>query len=297
MRVLTASRGDQLLTQSVSIVLSSFRAHNVASFRLELDAYILQLKRIDAVANQTTVAEVDTYHDKVREMDEDRLHTLDTIEGLKKELVQVQQDRKNKLEYDQLASEIMQYGTREELNSQLTSLKATIDGLSEESSKYSDIMSQSKQRFEGIAEALKQLRADVGFEVGERERREVEREGEGDVEEDARADGEAEAAAATANANKNNEKDLGIDNEALDDQERGKTRLNPAAAVFRPGESTRSASSPESVRNATQKRRRIARRTGDGDDDEDLAKKRAREEGEMSEADIEDEEEEEEGAA
>lgn len=263
-------------------------------FRLELEAFVLQLERVEAVATKTTVAEVQTYKTMVASMDQEKIDTLQSIEELKRELVHVQQERKNKLEYDQLASEIMKYGTRDELESHLSTLRTTIDSLVGESSNYTDIMEQSKSRFAGIASELKKLRADVGFEVGERERREVEREGEGDAEEEARAGEDAADATAAMNAR---------DDAAKEDEGRNandKTgKLNASAPEFKPRHSSR-ASTPNAADatrgdGSSSKRRRSIRR-GDADADADgLAQKRAREEGEMSEIDIE--EEEEEGAA
>jgi hypothetical protein len=266
------------------------------AFRLELEAYILQLGRVEAVATQTTVAEVQTYKYMVELMDQEKIDTLEAIEELKRELVFVQQERKNKLEYDQLASEIMKYGTREELESQLASLRATISNLTGESSKYTDIMEQSQSRFIGIASELKKLRADVGFEVGERERREVEREGEGDVEEERRAGEEAAEASAAASVRDDGTKEGQDDQRDAQEDNKGggKLTLNAAAAPFKPRGSTPGLSS--SVTDTSSKRRRSTRRAevDDEDNEEDaLAKKRAREEGEMSEeADAEQEEEE-----
>lgn len=263
----------------------------------------MHLQRVEAVANKTTVAEVRAYQDKVALMDQERVDTLESIELLKKELVYVQQDRKNKLEYDALASEIMKYGTREELETQLTNLQTTLDSLSGESAKYSEIMAQSKSRFEGIADNLKKLRADVGFEVGERERREVEREGEGDVEEEARAGDEAvEAATAAAAAVATAPGAMDGEEPEGDGEGQGKGNrlaLNPSAAVFKPNETSRASTPGATASNrgsAGAKRRRTARRAGDEEEEEEEeggAQKRPREEGEMSDAD----DEEEEGAA
>lgn len=264
------------------------------AFRLELEAYILQLGRVEAVATQTTVAEVQTYKRMVELMDQEKIDTLQAIEELKRELVFVQQERKNKLEYDQLASEIMKYGTREELENQLASLRTTISNLTGESSKYTDIMEQSQSRFTGIASELKKLRADVGFEVGERERREVEREGEGEVEEERRAGEEAAEVSAAASAREDATGEGQSDSrEARENTKGGRLTLNAAAAPFEPRGSTPGVAG--SVSDALSKRRRSGRRAGAEDDDLDddtAAKKRAREEGEMSEADAEQEEEE-----
>ena len=278
-------------------------AQAIASFQLELEAFVLHLQRVEAVANKTTVAEVRAYQDKVALMDQERVDTLESIELLKKELVYVQQDRKNKLEYDALASEIMKYGTRDELETQLTNLQTTLDSLSGESAKYSEIMAQSKSRFEGIADNLKKLRADVGFEVGERERREVEREGEGDVEEETRVGDEAvEAATAAAAAAAVATAPGAMDGEEREGEGEGqgkgnRSALNPSAAVFKPNESSRASTPGATASNrgsAGAKRRRTARRAGDEEEEEEGgAQKRPREEGEMSDAD----DEEEEGAA
>ncbi|UZJ51822.1 hypothetical protein CBS101457_001142 [Exobasidium rhododendri] len=287
------------LTQIVNAKGGAELTQAMTSFRLDLDSYILQLQRIEAVAQKTTIHEVRAFEEKATSMGKQKVDTLDSIEMLKKELIEVQQDRKNKLEYDALASEIMKYGTREELEDQLTKLRTTLSNLSEESSKYSATMAQSKIRFEGIAEQLKKLRADVGFEVGERERREVERDGEGDAEEELKSGEEAveEAAAAVIAA------DVGDEEEGQSQGKGDRNALNPSAVVFKPTNASRNStpgmpgSARGSVNGASTKRRRSARRSG-GEEDEEMGesgKKRSKEEGEMSAGEAE--EEEEEGAA
>lgn len=278
----------------------------MASFRVELEAYILQLNRVEAVAKTTTVAEVQAYQDMVRLMDQEKLDTIRSIEELKKELVNVQQDRKNKLEYDQLASEIMKYGTRDELESQLESLRTTIENLTGESAKYSDIMNQSKARFEGIAKELKELQADVGFEVGERERRAVERDGEGDAEEEVRIGEEALDATTADLTMEHKERARETEEPEQSNDKRGRSSLNASAAEFKPRATSRGSTpggaenNQSTTKESSSKRRRSLRRA-DGNDDvdeenENSAIKRAREEGEMSEVEGT-EEESEEGAA
>lgn len=276
-------------------------AQAMASFRVDLEAYILQIERVEAVAKMTTVAEVQAYQHMVRLMNQEKLDTVQSIEELKRELVYVQQDRKNKLEYDQLASEIMKYGTRDELESQLESLRTTIDNLTGESAKYSDIMRQSKSRFEGIAKDLKELQSDVGFEVGERERREVERDGEGDAEEEAKLGEEAMDVTAEHTSG-----DGETEGQEQDNDKRGRSSLNASAAVFKPRATNRAStpgggpgSSRSSAKGSLSKRRRsLQRADGDDVDEEHGAStiKRAREEGEMSDVEAA-EEESEEGAA
>lgn len=263
-------------------------ASAIASFTLELEAYVLNLSRIEAVAQQTTVEEVRKYDEKIQAITAENQATIESIESLKKELVNVQQDRKNKLEYDSIASEIMKYGTREELQNSLSSLQEQIDTLHSESTKYTEIMSTSESRFEGIASQLEALRAEVGHEVGERERRAVERGGESDEEEEA-----------NANQKHGEPNDGGI---ALDEEEGAvtgrKSSLNPSAPSFKPSGNASRSSTPglsgKRVNTTGEKRTRSsARRGGEEEQSGRSTKKVHLEEGEMSDA----EDEEEEGAA
>lgn len=261
----------------------------IASFALELEAYVLNLSRIEAVAQQTTIEEIRKYDEQIHTITAENQATIESIESLKRELVDVQQDRKNKLEYDSIANEIMKFGTREELENSLASLQEQIDTLHSESAKYTEIMSTSEARFEGIASQLEALRAEVGHEVGERERRAVERGGEGEQEEET-----------NVNPKHGDANDGGM---TMDDEEGAasgrKSSLNPSAPAFKPAGNTSRSSTPgpsggKRTDKTGEKRMRSSARRGEDEDQNDRTTKKAHlEEGEMSDA----EDEEEEGAA
>lgn len=302
-------------------------ARDTASFSLEIESFVLGLARMEAVANQTAVQEVEAYEARVGTIRHEREQTAETIEALKRELAEVQQDRQNKLEYDALASEIMKVGTRTELEAQLAALHDAIGTLVNDSAKYTEVMNTSHGRFESIASQLEMLRADVGFEVGERERRAVEREGAdgdadgADVESDNEDDDDKERAAAAAGAGDANAATAAaLDGDGDNDgrlsraSSRAPSRraLNPAAPAFQPGgdgkntQSRSRASSPGAL-SIPAKRTRVTRdATSAARATSKSGRKRAREEGEMSDGgqdgstkgkDDDDDDDEEEGAA
>lgn len=264
-------------------------ARAIASFTLDLESFTLNLGRIESVAHLTTVQEVKNYEDRVAGINAERQGAIEAIASLKRELVNVQQDRQNKLEYDALASEIMKYGTRDELEGSLTSLHQAIERLRGESVKYTEIMHTSEERFEAIALQLEGLRADVGYEVGERERRAVERGGEGDMDDEMETRQGQEAG---SDELEGGEERHDGDGESRSSASKRRSALNPSAPSFKPGRG----SSQEPSSSVSGKRVRSSRRTGNStidEDDRSSSKKLHLEEGEMSDAD----DEEEEGAA
>ncbi|PWN89698.1 hypothetical protein FA10DRAFT_303004 [Acaromyces ingoldii] len=264
-----------------------------ASLRLDVESYATGLRRLRGVSSRTTRDEVRLYTGEVQRMEAEHEQTKRDIELLKHELAAVQQERKNKLEYDALASEIKRYDARGQLQTSLEGLERDIEELEGERVKYDEVMARSQARFGSIEEQLQALRADVGFEVGERERQEVQRAGEdaGDVGTSAAAASDAAAAAAAASG--------------------AGPKLNPAAAAFRPASSGhgQGATPPESKASSrassparTRKRNRASRRAGAQEDDEEDdeergSKRRGMEAGETSDVDDEEEEEEEEEGA
>jgi hypothetical protein len=262
----------------------------ITAFALELEAFMLNITRLEAVAGQTTEKEVAEYESRAHTLQEDCRQTETSIAALKRELVDVRQDRQNKLAYDELANEISKFGTREELETSLAGLHESIDMLHSESAKYDEIMQSSRERFETIAAQLESLRTDVGHEVGERERRAVERGREdGDVGDDG-AGGEAGDTHRDGDGKENGE----------EVHRHKSSSLNPTAAAFRPSSRAERSrdSSPGAGSRRTSKRARTSRRNSvqPNDDEDDDVKKSARvdhEDGMMSEVD----EEEEEGAA
>lgn len=235
---------------------------------------MLNVSRIEAVAHQTTQQEIYAYEKQVQLIEKEHEEASEAIEALKRELIDVQLDRQNKLEYDGLASEILKYGSRDELETMLKSISDDIYNLQSESHKFSEIMETSQERFDKIALQLEALRADVGHEIGERERRAVERGGQEEDEQD--------------NKKRSGSQDGEADEEANTTDVRNSTVLNPSAPAFQPT-SRRSSSKPTS--DITSHAKREAR------EDPELAPrhKRVREEGEVSDANASDDDEE--GAA
>ncbi|PWN50878.1 hypothetical protein IE53DRAFT_307165, partial [Violaceomyces palustris] len=143
----------------------------ILSFNLELELLQLNLERLSSIANNTSNQEILSYKEELRSIQLENSSTRERIVLLKQRLRDVQRDRANKLEYDLLATEIAKYPTRSELSESLTRLGSTIANLKAESSNYTEVSQRSRLRFSDIVRNLEGLHADVGFEVGERERR------------------------------------------------------------------------------------------------------------------------------
>ena len=193
------------------------------SFQLELDQLRLSLSRLDSIAHATTGLQRDAYTAELASIRASQAAAHATVRHLKQQLRNVQRERSNKLSYDAIASEISSFPTRHQLRLSLDRLSQTLHTLRAERAKYTETSTAAVSRITQARIALEQLQADIGVEIGERERRQVERADvdEQDAEDTATATGTqtpAEPAAAAAAAT------------APD------TQLNPAAAEFRPGD-------------------------------------------------------------
>ncbi|GAC98951.1 hypothetical protein PHSY_006548 [Pseudozyma hubeiensis SY62] len=188
-------RSLRRLVKKLTLLLASKDVESVSSSRLsfkaDLEAFRLQLQRLSSIAHGTCQVEIQSYTSELTEIELEQQATQQRIHALKQKLQDVRRERKNKLEYDVVAGEIVKLPTRKELEESLTRLSEQLEGVRAEREKYAVMSEKAAERTGEAIGVLDTLRVDVGNEVGERERREVER-ADGD------ADGEtAEGAAAT----------------------------------------------------------------------------------------------------
>lgn len=271
-RMQVDERSLRRLVKKLSLLLASKDAESVSSSRLsfqaDLEALRLQLLRLSSIAHGTCETEIRSYTEELVEIEEEQQRTQERIHALKQRLADVRRERKNKLEYDVVAGEIVKLPTRQELEESLRRLSEGLDGVRAEREKYVDMSRDAAERMGVVIRGLDALRNDVGFEVGERERREVER-ADGDAEAET-----ADAAGATAGGGddasesgrqRRVRKVSGDEPEEGEEQEEGEqaersaaasrsgsstprravteeaaTVLNPAAPTFRPAASERS---------------------------------------------------------
>lgn len=184
-------RSLRRLVKKLTLLLASKDPESVASSRLsfkaDLEAFRLQLLRLSSIAHGTSQAEIASYTQELSDIQTEQQQTQDRIDALKRKLQDVRRDRRNKLEYDVVAGEIVKLPTRAELEESLGRLSEQLDGVRAEREKYRDMSRHAATRMGAVIQGLEALRNDVGYEVGERERREVERT-------DGDADGEANEA-------------------------------------------------------------------------------------------------------
>lgn len=205
-RMQVDERSLRRLVKKLTLLLSSKDVESVSSSRLsfkaDLEAFRLQLVRLSSIARGTCEVEIKSYTSELSEIELEQQATQQRIDALKQKLRDVRRERKNKLEYDVVAAEIVKLPTRKELEESLHRLSEQLEGVRAERDKYAVMSKDAAEKMgEGIG-LFRALRNHVGYEVGERERREVER-ADGD------ADGEANEGATTAHADDASESGVG----------------------------------------------------------------------------------------
>lgn len=257
-RMLVDERSLRRLVKKLTLLLASADAESVSSsrisFKADLESLRLQLLRLSSIAHTTSAVEISSYTSELVEIESEQQRTQERIQALKRRLEDVRRERKNKLEYDVVAGEIVKLPTRSELEQSLGRLGEQLEGVRAERGKYRDLSTNGDGRMGEVIGMLQELRNDVGYEVGERERREVER-ADGD------ADGEAEPAATVPDDGSESgrkrtrkvsgdEREEGEEEEGaafsrsgsstprrplkVEDDAASVTALNPSAATFRP---------------------------------------------------------------
>lgn len=199
-RMQVDERSLRRLVKKLTLLLSSKDLESVSSSRLsfkaDLESFRLQLLRLSSIAHGTCQVEIQSYASELSEIELEQQATQQRIDALKQKLQDVRRERKNKLEYDVVAGDIVKLPTRKELEESLGRLSEQLAGVSAEREKYADMSREGAGRTGEAIRVLDALRNDVGYEVGERERREVER-ADGD------ADGETGDGTAAAGSNGN----------------------------------------------------------------------------------------------
>ncbi|SNX82221.1 uncharacterized protein MEPE_00927 [Melanopsichium pennsylvanicum] len=186
-RMQVDERSLRRLFKKLTMLLSCRDAELISSSRLsfkaDLESFRLQLLRLSSISHSTSQVEISSYREELSEIELEQRKTQHRIVALKRRLQDVRRERKNKLEYDVVAGEIVKLPTRNELEESLERLREQLEGVRSEREKYNELAKGAGKRMETVITGLEGLRNDVGYEVGERERREVERaDGEGDIE-------------------------------------------------------------------------------------------------------------------
>lgn len=237
-------RSLRRLVKKLTLLLSSKDSESIScsrlSFKADLEALRLQLSRLSSIARGTSQVEIASYQTELSEIESEQQQTQQRILALKQRLEDVRRERKNKLEYDVVAGEIVKLPTRQELEETLGRLGEQLEMTRAEREKYKDMSKDASQRLERVIGELEQLGNDVGYEVGERERREVER-ADGDGEADGHEAGAGAGAGAAddvsdAGRRSRGRKVSGEDPEEGEEEEGEQSE--PGAAAGRSGSST-----------------------------------------------------------
>lgn len=234
-RMQVDERSLRRLIKKLTLLLSSTDSESIAasrlSFKADLESYRLQLLRLSSIAHNTSSSEIRSYTDELSSITAEQTSTQGRINALKRKLEDVRRERKNKLEYDLVAGEIVKLPTREELEESLGRLQEGLEEVRREREKYRALSKDAGERMSGVVREVGRLREDVGFEVGERERREVERadgEGEGEATDIAAGEEGSEAGVAGKGSRRVSE----------DEVEEGEEQEEGAAPGTRSGSST-----------------------------------------------------------
>lgn len=246
-RMQVDERSLRRLVKKLTLLLGSTCAESVStarlSFQADLEAFRLQLLRLSSIARGTCEVEIASYTQELSEIEQEQARTRDRIAALKQRLEDVRRERQNKLEYDTVAAEIVTLPTRAELNESLTRLGEQLQSVRAERAKYVDMSRDAAARMGVVMRDVEALRNDVGYEVGERERREVERaDGDADAEagddasESGRKQGKAEAGDEPEEGEQSEHDDSANAMRSGSSTPRGDALavLNPSAPTFRP---------------------------------------------------------------
>ncbi|SPO25034.1 uncharacterized protein UTRI_01548_B [Ustilago trichophora] len=241
-RMQVDERSLRRLVKKLTLLLSSKDLESISSSRLsfkaDLEAFRLQLSRLSSIARGTSQVEIAGYRTELSEIESEQQQTQARILALKQRLENVRRERKNKLEYDVVAGEIVKLPTRQELEETLGRLGEQLEGTRAERDKYKDMSKDASQRLERVIGELEQLGKYVGYEVGERERREVERaDGDGEADgHEAGAGGGAADDVSDADRRSRRRKVSGDDPEEGEEEEGEQSE--PGTAADRSGSST-----------------------------------------------------------
>ncbi len=142
------------VVKKLTLLLSSTDAEVVAasrlSFQSELEAFRLQLARLSSIARNTSEVEISSYTHELSEIESEQEATQARIHALKRRLDEVRRERKNKLEYDVVAGEIVKLPTRAELDESLARLREQLDQVRAEREKYTHMSHDAAQRMRGV---------------------------------------------------------------------------------------------------------------------------------------------------
>ncbi|GAA6018260.1 hypothetical protein JCM10207_002889 [Rhodosporidiobolus poonsookiae] len=161
-----------------------------AAFLISLDQlaqHLAKAERIEQVAGW----EVDEYRSQAAHLEESSSETRQKLLTLEDRLVQAQQERARRIEYDGLAKTIGKLPDRTKGQETITRLTDDISNLRAESAQYADTWRLRKEAFGDIVDRLEKMQGDIRDEKAEQERRRA-------LDADADADGEDDSAAASA---------------------------------------------------------------------------------------------------
>ncbi|EPQ29488.1 uncharacterized protein PFL1_06861 [Pseudozyma flocculosa PF-1] len=258
-RMAIDDRALRRLIKKFSSILSSSDAEalslNTASFRAEVTSYQTSLRRLLSISSSTCPRETSGYAEELDEILAAQRRARDEIDELKATLASAKLERKQKLDYDNVAASIQHLPPRHQLGASLETLGATLDGIREESANVDAVAGEARGRMANVVGLLESLVKDVGDEVGRNERREVQREevdGEADADadaEEAEGEPEAEAEAESRRRRTGGEGEGEVEQVDMDTTDvvasssalprsGSTTALNAAAAPFQPGPSS-----------------------------------------------------------
>ncbi|CAG8437634.1 6232_t:CDS:2 [Acaulospora colombiana] len=136
------------------------RRQNYNEFLVDFSTYELSLIRFQII-HDMNLREAQHWEKESQRIGAEIEETKSIIERLEKELEEAEEIRKNKVEYDLLASEINEHQTRDESKEEIATLDEEISQLEEKERVINEIMERRKSQLERIVSVLREIHSEI----------------------------------------------------------------------------------------------------------------------------------------
>ncbi|OAD74730.1 hypothetical protein PHYBLDRAFT_158501 [Phycomyces blakesleeanus NRRL 1555(-)] len=155
------------LEKKVSSWLAHLPNESIESAKSNCDALLIQISNYQTsierhpLIQEANTKDITKYADIVEDTVKKEAEARDQISDLKEDLKKAQKVRDNKLEYDQVAREILKLETREAYHESIAQLQSDIDMLRREKLNKEEALSSRKRKFGEMIDIVKRLQKDI----------------------------------------------------------------------------------------------------------------------------------------
>ncbi|KAI7868248.1 hypothetical protein BDF14DRAFT_1881039 [Spinellus fusiger] len=155
------------LEKKVSSWLAHLRNESIESAQNHCDALLIQISNYQTsierhpLIQEANAKDITKYAESVHDTVRKEREARDQISDLKQDLKKAQKIRDNKLQYDQVAREILKLETREAYHESIDQLQQDIDMLRHEKGNKEEALSSRKRKFGEMISMVKQLQRDI----------------------------------------------------------------------------------------------------------------------------------------